>query len=193
METYEFDHTMFNRQGAGDETLFVQFRMDFLPDEPESAKEGRPMFKDVEFIRIIVPGDRNNMVDRPASREDKARFPKQYTFFKEGKEQHGGGTPIAEWPLVSRAMAENLKYLGFHTVEQLAEANDSVMGSHIGVLGLSQLKQRAQMYIMAAKDSTAPIEHLTAENAKKDTEIRMLKDALEELKKEVKSLNKNAA
>ena len=193
METYEFDHTMFSRQGAGDENLFVQFRMDFLPDEPETVKAGRPMFKDVEFIRIIVPGDRNNMVDRPASREDKARFSKQYTFFKEGKEQLGGGTPISEWPLVSRAMAENLKYLGFHTVEQLAEANDNILSSHVGVLGLSQLKQRAQMYIMAAKDSTAPIEKLSAEIASKDTEIRMLKEGMEELQKQVKALVKKAA
>ena len=73
------------RPGAGDDKLYVIFHMDIVKDEGKSVEEGRPIFNDVEFVQIFVPGDKTNVIDRPIRPSDKARFPKQYQAFKEGK------------------------------------------------------------------------------------------------------------
>jgi len=45
-------------------TLYVSFYMDAIEFKAESEKAGRPVFKDVPFIKIIVPGDVNNIIER---------------------------------------------------------------------------------------------------------------------------------
>jgi hypothetical protein len=55
-----------------------------------------------------------------------AEYPEQYAAFMAGNEPVISGTPLAEWtPLNGSAMRE-LQYMGFKTVEQLAQASDDV-------------------------------------------------------------------
>src|SRR4051812_45528342 len=118
------DPDMFSRPNAGDEQLFVVFYMGIVKNEQRTVDEGRPIFDDVECVRIIVPGDRNNINDRPASDVDKRRFAKQYAMFKQGvkEEDQVSGTRLTDWPFLTRAQCEELKYLGLRTVEHLSEA-----------------------------------------------------------------------
>jgi hypothetical protein len=183
METYEFDHNLFSKPGAGDESLYVQFYPSYMKDQTKSELEGRPMFKDTEFVKIFVPGDRNNIIDRPATAEDKMRFSKQYSVFKQGAEQRGEGTPLAEWPIVTRSMAEELKYLGFSTVEQIATARDDVVGKY----HLQDLKNRAVAYIELAKGSTAPIEQLSKKLEEAEANQRQMQVALDEVVAELRT------
>lgn len=150
MQTYDIDHTLFSRTNAGDDSLFVVFYMGTLKDEEKSATEGRPIFNDVECIRVVIPGDKNNVNDRPASKQDKQRFSKQYALFQQGRteEEQTTGTPLAEWSALTRAQVEELKYLGIKTVEQLSNVRDDIVGR---VPGLQGLKQHASIFIARAE------------------------------------------
>src|SRR5436190_15798037 len=81
------DPNLFTRPNAGDDTLFVIFYMGIMRNDAKSTDAGRPIFDDVECMRATTPGDRNNIIDRPATAQDKARFAKQYAAFKAGKSE----------------------------------------------------------------------------------------------------------
>ncbi len=111
------DVELYKNRTAGDDKLVVMFYQGVMKNEAESAKEGRAIFDNVDFIKIFLPGDRNNIVERPVSADDKVRFAEKYKRYKESKEsEEGSGTPLAEWPIITRSMAEELRYLGFRTV-----------------------------------------------------------------------------
>lgn len=184
METYELDHTMF-ASDKGDQSLFVHFYMHFSPDETKTREEGRPIFKDTEFIKIMAPGDRSNVVDRPVRPSDSLRFPIQYAKFKNRDGLQAVGTPLEQWPIITRAMAEELKYLGFQTVEQVANARDSVLGSHAGLRSLSD---KAKAFIEISKGNTAPIEGLQAQLNEAQSQIKARDDALAKLSERLSAL-----
>lgn len=158
------DPALFTKANAGDDSLFVVFYMGVMKNDGKSDEAGRPIFDDVESVRIIVPGDRNNMVDRPASAQDKARFPKQYALFQQGRKEEDQitGTRLTEWPFLSRGQCEEFRYMGLRTVEQLAEVGDGVCAK---VPGLTQLKRNAALWLDKAKAGAA-----SAQAAKKMTE-----------------------
>src|SRR5215471_10261548 len=142
------------RPDAGDDRLFVIFYMGILRDEQRSVEEGRPIFNDVEHVRIMIPGDKLNIIDRPARDSDRTRFAKQYMAFRQGhaEEEQISGTRLTEWPLLSRGQCEELRYLNVRTVEQLATLRDDLLAK---VPGLTSLKHHAQAWLDKAKDAAA--------------------------------------
>lgn len=177
MDTYDMNHALFT-SNDGDKSLYVQFYMHFLESGPKSAEAGRPVFDDTEFVKIFSPGDRTNIIDRPVRESDKLRFPAQYAAFKNNQETQTTGTPLAQWPIVSRAMAEELKYLGFHTVEQVALANDNSIGKH---MGLVDLKRKAVAYLELAAGSTKPIEEMQSQVKDLEGKLALKDDQLQQL------------
>ena len=158
IEELEYDYNVHSRKPG--EGLAVHFYMEALRDDDASVEQGRPIYRDVEMIEKRVRGDRNNIVQRPARPEDKREYRDAYAAFKDNADQAVVGTPLAQWPIIGKAMLEELKYLGFHTVEQLSEASDAVCSK---MAGLQTYKQKALAYLEIAKGSTAPLEKLTAQ------------------------------
>jgi len=152
METFDGDPALFTKANAGDDSLFVVFYMGTMKNEDKSIEAGRPIIDDVECCRIIVPGDKNNVIDRPATASDKARFAKQYALFKQGmkEDDQSSGTRLTEWPFLSRGQCEEFRYLGIRTVEQLAEVRDDVVAK---VPGLVNLKQHAAVWLGKTKNA----------------------------------------
>src|SRR4051812_13313892 len=105
------------RQGAGDEKLLVIFYKDIVQDELKSVEAGRPIYRDTDFIRIHVPGDPTNVNVRPASEIDKRRFSVQWGRYLQGlkEEDQMTGTPLREWPPVTRAQVEELRHFQLFT------------------------------------------------------------------------------
>lgn len=170
----EFDHNLFSARTAGDSKLLVRFFHDILPDEEASAATGIRKFRDAEFVQIMVPGDKRNITIREVRDDDRTRFAKQYDMFKAGAENQVTGYPLKEWPLATRAVVEELKYLGFTTVEQVAEASDGIVGKYPG---LRELQRRAQNWLQA-QTSAAPMERLQNELATRDAQIKALQDQI---------------
>jgi len=151
MQTADFDTNDFENRGQSeaDKKLLVKFSIKPKNNHDASAKAGRPIFEDVEYIHIMVPGQRDGAV-RPASPRDKARFPEHYRMFKERREAPVTGTPLAEWPVIQQSMVEMLAFKNIKTVEQLSDLNDSSM---VGLPGIQTLKQKAKDWLESAKDS----------------------------------------
>jgi hypothetical protein len=179
METLDFDHTVFTRPDAGDESLVAFFYMGVLKNEAKSEAEGRHIFDDIESIKIIIPGDKNNQIDRPATVQDKRRFAKQYAAFKEGRteEEQISGTRLTEWPFLSRGQCEELRYLQIRTVEQLAEVRDDITSR---VPGLTNLKKHAQVWLGKSK-SAAEAAKITKVMDDQAREIETLKQVVKEM------------
>lgn len=177
METLEYDHQIFSAQQAeADKALAIRFFQQPLKDDERSTKEGRPIYVDTDMIEIRVRGDRNNIVVRPVRADDKERFHAAWAAYQRKTESRVEGTPLAEWPVMGASMVEELKHLGFFTVEQVAEASDGVCAK---VSGLSMLKQKAKVFLEYAKGA-APLEQMQSEvarlKAQSDADQRNLAD-----------------
>lgn len=162
-ESLDYDYNIHTTPNAGDETLLVRFFIDAVEDGAASKREGRPIYKDVEWIDIRVPGSRDAVI-RPCRREDYTRFPRHYDAFRAriGKDDEPVvGTPLSTWPWhgMTRSRVEELKHFNVRTVEQLAGMSD---GQGMRLLGFQQMKQAAAAYLETVK-TTAPIARLQAQ------------------------------
>lgn len=160
MDTLEYNHNDFNAQQAEqDRALLVRFSTAPLKNDEKSLEEGRPIFDDTEMIEIRVRGTKDNVVVRPVRVDDKQRFREAYRAYQEGTKALSSGTPLAQWPVMSTSQVEEMRYLGFLTVEQIAEANDGVVAN---ISGLQGLKNKAKAFIEFSKGA-APLEQLQKE------------------------------
>jgi len=168
----------------GDDTgLYVEFYMEAELQSFKSEEEGRPIYEDVPYVRIMFPGDNTKKVVRPANMKgtdttpsDPQRWPKQWEAFKNQSVQANEGTPIDQWPPLSKSMALSLKAMNIHTVEQLAGVSDTALTW----LGARDLREKAKAYIASATDSAAVLK-LQSENQNLKDDIAALKSQFAEL------------
>ena len=85
--------------------MAVQFYKKAVKQEDESNEAGRPIFKEFDFVKIMVPGDNLTEIDTYARDSHKQRFPMQWANYqnKVGDKEGFVGTPIEEWTLISRS------------------------------------------------------------------------------------------
>jgi len=190
MQIADFDHNAFTQQGTAeaDKGLLVRFFYYTVPDNAATAEAGRPIFKEVEYVEIRIPGKRDAQVFRAATLADKQRFPDHYRAFKARVEMPETGWPLSEWPVISRSQAEELSFQNIKTVEQLANCADSSIGSIRGGYGL---KERAKKALEAAKDPAEIFEktrELEATNARLSEHNAELTEQVASLNKKVESL-----
>jgi hypothetical protein len=146
---------------AMDNKLYVVFFVKPVHQGGESELQGRPIYKDIPYIRIHVPGDKTTVIEEPVNEEHKQRFASRWDKFEKGLSQAPDGTPVEEWPQVTRSQAAEFKALNIFTVEQLANLSDALIGKFMGG-GAMRLK--AQTFLATAKD-TAEAQRLATENA----------------------------
>jgi hypothetical protein len=161
-------------QGA-DSRLQVRFYKKSVQQEQESIEAGRPIYKDFDFVHICVAGDTLTEIDTYALHSHKQRFPIQWANYMNRQGAHDEevvGTPLSEWPLVSKSQAEELRGMKFHTVESIANASDQQlqrMGMAVGMSPYS-FRDKAKAFLNLA--TTA------AETDKREQEINALKEEL---------------
>lgn len=162
-----------------DSALFVQFYMQPVQNQFKSLEEGRPIFEDRLFVRIEIPGNRNSIIDTFATEEHKRRFFRQWAYFekKHASDSPIQGTPLSQWSLLQPARVEELKALGFRTVEQVAAASDNNITKIGMAAGIDPFafRDRAKVYLQAAAGN--------AEAQKTADENKALHAALEEEKR----------
>jgi hypothetical protein len=151
-----------------------------------TKQTGRPQYDDVEMVRIITPGDNKNIPVERVNDEHKARWPKEYEAFKAGIEAPLEGTPLAEWPPISRSQVAEFAHFNIRSVEQLAALGDHHL-QNLG-MGARELRAQAKTFLEVAEKGTAPIARMLAESQRKDDEIAILKRQLEEAAARIKEL-----
>ena len=125
-----------------------QFFVEAAPDDEATRKsDGVPQFKNVNMVRIIMPGLRDEMV-RPVEQRDKERWPVYWNRFEQGLKHEVQGTPIGEFGTASEAEKATIKASGIHTVEELASLNDDFCQR----LHVVALRNKAQKFLQTQAD-----------------------------------------
>jgi hypothetical protein len=166
-------------QGA-DARLAVQFYKKSMKQEDASNEAGRPIFKEFDFVRIMIPGDNLTEIDTYAQESHKQRFPRQWAHYQNQMSDHLDivGTPLDQWPQVTRSQAEELRGLKFHTVESIADCSDQQLQRIGMVAGMSphNFRLKAKAFLNLANDS--------AEVAQREAELQALKEENAKIKAE---------
>lgn len=177
--------------------MHVRFYAKSKQNNARSAAEGRPIFDEVEMADVRIPGDKHFNPHFPAheptvsfdrttmsddTRTWAERYSAEYKAFKSAHLPSVSGTPLEEWPILSRAKVSELKALDITTVEQIAEISDR----NRNILGPSarQMITQAQVYIAQARDA-APANQMAAENAELRTEVDAMRAEMDRLRAEM--------
>ena len=152
-----------------DSALFVQFYTKPVQNNFLTLKEGRPIFEDRLMIHIEIPGNRNSIIDTFATEGHKRRFYRQWAYYqaKHAADAPEMGTPLSQWAFLAPARVEELKALGFRSVEQVAAASDQNI-KNIGMaagIDAFAFRERAKRYLQAAAGDAA-VQNTAAENEK---------------------------
>jgi hypothetical protein len=188
MPMYDEDVSQFDSRGAMDNKVLAKFYMKADEDKHATLEAGRPIYRDREYIEIVVPGDSKDVVIRPASDMDRQRFRKIYEAFKSGAENQLIGTPLDEVTWIPRSQVEELKYFKIFTIEHLAEVRDDACSK---LPGLHELKRKAKAFVQAATDN-APLLAMDQRVKDQENEINALKESLREAVETIKELKKSS-
>jgi hypothetical protein len=166
-------------QGA-DARLAVQFYKKSVKQDIASDEAGRPIFKEFDFVRIMIPGDNLTEIDTYAQDSHKQRFPRQWAHYQNQVANHQDivGTPLEQWPQITRSQADELRGLKFMTVESIADCSDLQMQRIGMVAGMSPhaFREKAKAFLNLATNS--------AEEAQREAELQALKEENAKIKAE---------
>ena len=170
-------------ENNADSRLQVRFYKRPVQQEAETLASGRPIYKEFDFVHICVAGDTLTEIDTYVLQSHKTRFPIQWANYQNriGKDdQEVIGTPVAEWPLVSKSQAEELRAMRFYTVEAIAGASDQQ---------LQRMGMAAGQSPYSFRDKAKSFLNL----AKKASEIDQREQELESLRKENEAMRDESA
>lgn len=127
-----------------------------------------------EMVSIRAPGDKLSEFSGKVTEEIRKEYPREYDFFKRGVDPNIEGTPIQTWTELSLNSRKELMFLGFQTVEQLANATDGQCG---GLTNGNVLRRKAQIHI----EKTKVVVDVVAENRELKAGMEQLMARLEKL------------
>lgn len=144
---------------------YVKFYRQWLRDNFLSEKEGREVGAEHDFILIISPGQSKTEVRRKVTEADRVTYAGEWAAYQAGKEHQVSGTPIEKLPGLASGMADALKALHIHSIEQMAALPDIAM-QKVG-MGANDIRNRARAYLSNGSAEVATLkEQLKAAQAR---------------------------
>ena len=163
-----------------DSVLHVEFYMHEPVRKYESEKAGKEIKgPKIPYVRIMRPGDKYSIHETPVRDDHKRRFAKRWLYFqmKEGMIEGQADIPgwkLEEWPELNEDQLHEMRYMRFHTVEQIAGASDSQI-QRLGIGGIG-LREKAKLALKVRSRS-----EYEAEMKAKDKELDDMKGRLAKL------------
>lgn len=167
-------------------TMVVMFYNKSVENAAESAKLGRRFAQDTIFVRIHPPGERLNIIDRPATQADANTWPNQWGAFQRNHSQIPDGTPVDLLFPSQPSIADNLRGSGVHTVEQLAELSSDAIHN---IMGGQTYVNKARQYIEQANKGVT-FHKFQKELNDRDGQIRTLTQQLQLQGQEIERLSR---
>lgn len=173
--THQFTRSLDGTPSNGG--VYPIFYIEPMEDRVASAQNGRPIFKDVEMVRVIMPGNQLNEPVYEVTDVHRARWAPEYEAFRKGNEPILNGTPLEHWPPLGKSLLAELKYFKFRTVEDLAGAPDNVMQR---IPHGFRLRESARAWLDEAvagaltEKQSFEIEQLRADNANLQRQVKEL-------------------
>ena len=168
--------------------LHVEFYMDTKENLARSREQGRPIFEDVEMVKIQIVGDPKNTLISPAHYASKRhpetgepwtyaeQYPEHYRFFKDNADQQSAaGTPLTEVTWLTAAQRAELKAFKIFTVDGLAQLDGTAL-QRLGMGGRA-LKDKAVAWLDQAAGHAAE-SRLAEELAARDAQIASLMEQM---------------
>jgi hypothetical protein len=170
---------------GSDKGLFVEFRSEPIYNEFQSKASGKATYDTRVMVRIYTPGDKTKVVDRIAKLTDEEgmqdvptdpqRWPLQWAAFQNGVKAEMEGTPLSQWPMITRQQVQEFNAFNIYTVEQLSEVSDVALDG-LGHGGRS-LRDGAIAWLSQARDDGA----IARIQAQHEQEMQALKDRMDGL------------
>ena len=164
-------------------TLNVTFFTKARENKRLSREAGRPIFEDVEMVKVAVPGERLTTVVAPAHEPHRIgggvttyakRFADVYAQFKADAAQTVSGTPLSEAPFLTEAKRAELRAVNIHVIEQLASLGEGE-AKRVGVGG-GKIIAEAKAYLHRADATVA------------EREKQEMREAMEAMRAELEAL-----
>jgi len=172
--------TRTDRFGDSRDATFPEFFIEPVQDELASNRQGYPIYRDEERVKIHMPGNSLSVPVERVNDEHRARWPEHYRRFRAGLEMAHDGTPLEMWPAItSKSQVYFLKHHSIHTVEQMAGVTDYDL-TKLGMGGRS-LRSLAKAFLDSA-ERNALTKSIMAENDRVTTELLDARRQIEELK-----------
>jgi hypothetical protein len=169
-----FRQAMTEDQAKFDAHLPVRFEWFDEEDPTETKKCGYPRYKRIQIIRTLIPGSKDERVDR-VREEHKRRFPRAWAAFLAGEEGVVDGTPLKAFPGLSKDDISTAVHFHVLSVEQLASMSDE----HIGNLGHGwRGKRDGAKNWLASQRSAQPMAELNAQLEDERQKRQALEDRL---------------
>lgn len=130
----------------GEDNCIPHFFFRPIQNKKKTEEEGRPIFDEIPYIEIIIPGDKSARHITKVKDEHQRRFPVAWAeFVRTNEETYGGGMPVEDWPYLTRGQVMEMRALGLHTVESIANLSDAGL-QKIGT-GARELQERARQHL----------------------------------------------
>lgn len=157
---------------AGDDQQFVVFDYHPALNRAKSRAEGRPVYDNEVWVKIIAPGEAKiQETHRKANDLDKRRFPRQWAAFVQGRPQITEGTTLEHLFPDQPNKVKMLNHYNIFTIEQLANLNGTGMNA-IG-MGATQDVEKAKQYI-AQSEKGVNYHKFNTQMEQKDQQISAL-------------------
>ena len=164
-------------QFGSDKDLVVIFHKGVKMNEIKSKEAGTPIFDQLDFVKVIHPGEPLNVYDQPVREMDKIRFRDQWKRYQDGSTQSVSGTPLAVLFPWQPEIVETLKYMQIHTVQQLANLSDT--GKQNLMFG-QNLSDKAKHYLQTVEKGRE-YHDLNNKLTAQETEIGELRRTIQDL------------
>lgn len=175
-------------KAAQNQGVWPRFHYKPVLNKAKSDEAGRPIHDQIEWVTVIIAGDRNSQPSHKVSEIDTRKWPTEYNAFKNGEKMPLQGTPLDEWNQLSVNQRADLKSLGILTVEMLAGLSDEQVQNY--GLGGMKLREMADTFISASADQAIP-QSLAAENARLKDNQDFLTKQIDNLKADMHRMSDN--
>lgn len=177
----------------GDSRLAVTFHTKAVLHPIKSTEAGRPVYDEVDYIRIQIPGISMTYLDAPVSENNyMQRFGDKYRKWKETKTQEASGTPLSSWPftMTKISLVAELAGMGITSVEALANLHDGALQA---IMGGQTLRTKAQEWIESTSGNDAVVSKMAAENEQLKAQMAVLQSQMKQLLVKSEPTTKKAA
>src|SRR5262245_11167061 len=162
--------------------LRPDFYMDSVRDDAASNAAGREIYREVERVRLIIPGITATVVVHNVNQGHIQRWPQYYEAFKRGLEAPISGTPLEQWPYLNASQVRNLRAHEVRTVEEIAALSDQAC-SQLGP-GAMEMRTRARAFLNDAVYE-AFLNQVNAERDQLKVEVVTLQHQVDELSRQL--------
>jgi hypothetical protein len=181
------DRTYGRVKFGDDSAQVVLFYTRSVFNAAKSRAAGARHYDNETWVKMHPPGEKLNIIDRPATDLDKSKYPGQWNMFLQNKTQVPEGTPIDLLFPNNPAVADNLRAYGIHTIQQCATLSSHAVQT-IG-MGAQEWQNMAKQYLDSASNGSAFLAMRT-ELDKKDVELRVMKQQYDKLQAQLMDIQK---